>query len=155
MNFRTTLIIIIVFALSAGGYFLFLDGGEEIGSGENEKPRISEVYGLSVDTVQRIRLSFNDSAYDPLSLAKDDNGAWQLTAPIAAYANEGKVTEMLGDLLNKQVKRTLEVPEYSQYGLDQPTVRVDLWRADETVPKSFLIGKKTVNYSVYAKEASE
>ncbi len=155
MNFRTTLIIIILFALFAGGYFLFWDGGEETGSGTDEQPRISEVYGLSVEGVRRIGLSFKDPAYKPLSLARDDNREWRLTAPIIAYANESKVSEMLGDLLNKRVKRTLDVTEYSQFELDEPNVRVDLWTEGETPSNSFLIGTKTVNFSVYAKEASE
>ena len=155
MNFRTTLIIFILFALSAGGYFLFWDGDTEESSDSNEQPRISEIYELSVDTVQRIRLSFKDSAYQPLSLAKDDNGEWQLTDPVTAYANRSKVSEMLDDLLNKRVKRTLEVSGLSQYELDPPNIRIDLWTEGETPTQSFLIGNKTVNYSVYAKEASE
>ena len=155
MNFRSTLIILVLFALFAGGYFLLWDGGEEIDSGTDEQPRISEVYGLSVDAVRRIRLSFKDAAFNPLLMARDDNMEWRLTDPIIAYANESKVSEMLGDLLNKRVKRTLEVTEYSQYELDEPNIRVDLWTEGETPSRSFLIGTKTVNYSVYAKEASE
>ena len=155
MNFRTTLIIFILFALSAGGYFLFRGGDSEKSSDPNEQPRITEVYSLSADTVQRIRLSFGDPSFHPLSLEKTENGEWQLTDPITAYANEGKVSEMLDDLLNKRVKRTLEVSGLSQYELDPPNIRIDLWAEGEAPTQSFLIGNKTVNYSVYAKEASE
>lgn len=155
MNFRTTLIIFIIFALSAGGYFLFWGGESEESSGTNEQPKISEVYGLSTDTVQQIRLSFKDPAYRPLSVTKGDNGEWQLVDPITAYANEGRVSEMLGDLLNKRIKRTMEVTNLSQFALDLPNIQVDLWTDSGNPSKSFLIGSKTVNYSVYAKEASE
>ena len=155
MNFRTTLIIIILFALSVTGYFLFSGGDSEKSSGMDEQPKVGDVYGLKPDTVCQIRLSFKDSAYDSLSLVKDEKGVWELTDPVTTYANEGKVSEMLTDLLNKRVKRTVEVTELSQYALDQPNIQVDLWTEGETPTKSFLIGKKTVNYSVYAKEASE
>ena len=155
MNFRTTLIIFILFALSAGGYFLFRSGDSEKSSDSNEQPRITEVYSLSADTVQRIRLSFGDPSFHPLSLEKTENGEWQLTDPITAYANEGKVSEMLGDLLNKRVKRTIEVTGLTQYELDPPNIQIDLWTEGEAPTQSFLIGNKTVNYSVYAKEASE
>ena len=155
MNFRTTLIIFILFALSAGSYFLFWGGDSEESSGTNEQPKISEVYGLNLDAVRQIRLSFKDSSYRPLSLARDGNGEWQLTDPITTYANEGKVSEMLGNLLNKRVKRTIEVTGLTQYELDPPNIRIDLWAEGEAPTKSFLIGNKTVNYSVYAKEASE
>ena len=155
MNFRTTLIIFILFALSAAGYFLFWDGDAKENSSTTDQPRISEVYGLSADTVQRIRLSFKDSSFHPLALARDGNGEWRLTDPITTYANEGKVSEMLEDLLNKRVKRILEVEEFTPYGLDQPNIQVSLQTANDTQATSFLIGNKTVNYSVYAKEASE
>ena len=118
-----------------------------------ESPKFTS---LSVDTVQRIRLSFKDSAYQPLSLARDDNGEWQLTDPITAYANRSKVSEMLDDLLNKQVKRTLEVTGSKPVrARSTPNIQIDLWTEGEAPTKSFLIGNKTVNYSVYAKEASQ
>lgn len=155
MNFRTTLIIFILFALSIGGYYLFWSGDSEESSGIDAQPKISEAYNLGADTIQRIRLFFKDPVYQSLTLARDENGEWRLTDPITTYANKGKVTEMLEDLLNKRVKRTLEVAEFTKYGLGQPNIQVDLWATDETSTKSFLIGNKTVNYSVYAKEASE
>ena len=155
MNFRTTLIIFILFALSAGGYFLFWGGESEESSGSNEQPKISEVYGLSAGTVQKIHLSFKDTSFHPLSLKKNDNGEWQLIDPVTAYANGSKVAEMLGDLLNKRIKRTMEVTNLNQFALDVPNIQIDLWTDGGTIGKSFLIGGKTVNYSVYAKEASE
>ena len=179
MNFRTTFFICILFVVSLWVYLIIWAFFLDEDAGTNEQLKISQVYGLSVETVQRIRLSLKDPAYHPLSLVKDDNGEWQLTDPISAYANEAKVSEMLGDLLNKRVKRRIEVAELSQYGLDPPTIQIDLWQdsqisttmlmpkgviinipinvpAHSGIPtKSFLIGKKTVNYSVYAKEASE
>ena len=155
MNFRTTLIIFILFALSIGSYFLFWGGDSEESSGTNKQPKISEIYGLNLDAIRQIRLSFKDSSYRPLSLAKDGNGEWELTDPITTYANEGKVSEMLSNLLNKRVKRTIEVTGLTQYELDPPNIRIDLWTEGEPLTKSFLIGNKTVNYSVYAKEASE
>lgn len=155
MNFRTTLIIFILFVLSAAGYFLFWGGEPEKNSGTNEQPKISEVYGLSAGTVQKIHLSFKDTSFHPLSLKKNDNGEWQLIDPVTAYVNESKVAEMLGDLLNKRIKRTIEVTNLSQFTLDVPNIQIDLWTDGGTFGKSFLIGGKTVNYSVYAKEASE
>ena len=155
MNFGTTVIIFIVAALSFAVFLVLQVYDSEDSSGTDEQPKISEVYGLSIDTVQRFRLSFKDPAYHPLSVAKDNNSEWQLTDPITTYANEGKVSEMLSDLLNKRVKRTMEVTGFAQYELNQPNIRIDLWAEGDTPAKSFLIGAKTVNYSVYAKEASE
>ena len=72
MNFITTIIIFIVAGLSFALFFVLQVYDSEDSSGTDEQPKISEVYGLSIDTVQRIRLSFKDSAYHSLSLAKDE-----------------------------------------------------------------------------------
>ena len=91
MNFGTTVIIFIVAAVSFAVFLVLQVYDSEDSSGTDEQPKISEVYGLSIDTVQRFRLSFKDPAYHPLSVAKDNNSEWQLTDPITTYANEGKV----------------------------------------------------------------
>lgn len=155
MNFRTTLIIFVVFVVLASGYFLFWGGKSDKESQAEEERRISEVYGLDKDEVQRIRLSFKDPAYESLTLAKNADGIWQLIKPITADATENKVNEMLGDLLNKRVKRTMDVTGLSQYELDPPNIEIELWTEGENPTQTFLIGNKTVNYSVYAKEQSE
>lgn len=157
MNFRTTFIIIILLACLAGTYFLFFEESEDSGS-INEKPRIHEVYGLTQERVRQISLAFADAAYQPLTLVKNNAGGWQLAEPFTAAANGEKVSEMLENLLNKRVKQTLAVTELGQYGLDTPSITVSLWT--ETIGNStptvrFLLGKKTINFSVYAKEKSE
>ena len=62
---------------------------------------------------------------------------------------------MLQDLLEKKVKQTLEAEDLAQYGLQPPNIRIELWTAGEAPAKTFLIGDRTVNYSVYTKEQSE
>ena len=157
MNFRTTLIIIVLLACLAGTYFLFFQESEDSGS-INEKPRIHEVYGLTQERVRQISLAFADAAYQPLTLVRNNTGGWQLTEPFTADANGEKVSEMLENLLNKRVKQTLAVTELGQYGLDSPSITVSLWTetiGDSTPTVRFLLGKKTINFSVYAKEKSE
>lgn len=154
MNFKTTLIILLVFIIFGGSYLLFFQDKPDDESDTNQ-PKIGAAYALNKDEIRRIHISFNDAAYAPLSLAKDVDGAWQLTEPIVADAQGTKINEMLGDLLNKKIKRTLEVTTLAQYELDPPKIQIQLWTTGETPAKTFLIGKKTVNYSVYGKEASE
>ena len=120
-----------------------------------EAQKIREVYTLNADRIQRIRLSFRDESYQSLTLAKNANGIWQLTAPLTADADIPKVNEMLKNLLEKKVKQTLEAEDYAQYGLQPPNIRIELWTGGEAPARTFLIGDKTVNYSVYTKEQSE
>ncbi len=155
MNFRTTVIIIVVLAGISVTYFLFFQQqGKE--DHRYEKPRLLQVYNLLRQNIQQISLTFADAAtYQPITLKKNREGIWRLTHPVQADANEEKVNEMLDNLLNKQIKQTVEVTELQQYGLDTPNITVSLWTDVTAAPKTFLIGKKAINFSVYSKEKSE
>lgn len=155
MNFKTTLIILIIFILLGGAYFFFGRPSPNAEQLKADQQKIREVYTLSKDKIRQIRLSFKDESYQPLTLAKNSDGIWQLRAPFTANADPPKIDEMLQDLLEKKVKQTLEVEDLAQYGLQPPNIRIELWTEGEAPAKTFLIGGRTVNYSVYTKEQSE
>ena len=154
MNFRTTLVIIILLAGIAGAYFVFFQESTDKAS-TDEKPTIHEVYNIERDSVQQVELSFADAAYQNLKLVKDVSGSWQLKVPFQADIDNEKMNQMLDDILNKRVKHTLEVSELTQYGLDTPSITLALWRDGTSPTVTFLIGKKAINYSVYIKEQAE
>ena len=154
MNFRTTLVIIILLVGTAGAYFLFFREPTDNGSAD-EKPPIHEVYGITRASVQQVELLFADAAYQNLKLVRKANGNWQLQAPFLAEAENEKVNQMLDDILNKRVKHILEVPELTQYGLDTPNITLSLWTDGTRPAATFFIGSKAINYSVYIKEKLE
>ena len=155
MNFRTTLIIIVLLAGIGGAYYLFFQEPSDKAT-PNEKPPIHQVYDVPRDKVEQLEISFADAVYQNLKLVKDMTGNWRLTAPFQADADSEKIDQMLDDMLNKRVKQTLEVTGLTQYGLDTPSITLSLWTADGTSPTAtFLIGKKAINFSVYVKEKSE
>ena len=154
MNFRTTLVIIILLVGTAGAYFLFFQEPTDNGS-VDEKPPIHEVYGIARDSVQQVELLFADAAYQNLKLVREVTGKWQLQTPFLANADDEKVQQMLDDILNKRVKHTLEVPALTQYGLDTPNITLSLWTDGTHPAATFFIGNKAINYSVYIKEKSE
>ena len=154
MNFRTTLVIIILLVGTAGAYFLFFQEPTDNGS-VDEKPPIHEVYGIARDSVQQVELLFADAAYQNLKLVREVNGKWQLQTPFLANADDEKVQQMLDDILNKRVKHTLEVSALTQYGLDTPNITLSLWTDGTHPAATFFIGNKAINYSVYIKEKSE
>lgn len=154
MNFRTTLIIIIVLVGIAATYFLFFNEPTD-NTSENEKPRIYQAYDLPLKAIQQVRLSYADNAYQTLTVEKETDNTWKLTTPFEAHADTEKVNELLEDFVNKRVKQILEVSEYEQYGLESPTIKIELWKDPKDSSKTFLIGKKGINFSVYTKEKSE
>ena len=129
MNFKTTLIILVVFILLGGVYFFFGRPSPDAEQSKTDMQKIREVYALNKDKIRQIRLSFKDESYQSLTLAKNADGTWQLTAPLAADADPPKIDEMLQDLLEKKVKQTLEAEDLAQYGLQPPNIRVELWIA--------------------------
>ena len=154
MNFKTTLIIIALLIGIGGAYYLFFQESPDDAS-TDEKPMIHQVYGVTRDTVQQVEISFADTAYQNLKLKKDGTRNWQLTKPIQVDADSEKVNQVLDDILNKRIKQTLEVPELTQYGLEAPSITLSLSTNGGAPAATFLIGKKTINFSVYAKEKSE
>ena len=62
---------------------------------------------------------------------------------------------MLDDILHKRVKQTLDVTALTEYGLDTPSITLALWTEQASPAVTLSIGKKTINFSVYAKEKSE
>ena len=154
MNFRTTLIIIFLLAGIGGAYFLFFQEPPDKTS-SHEKPTIHQVYDITREKVQQVEVTFADTAYQNLKLVKDATGNWQLESPFQSDADSEKVNQMLDDMLNKRVKQTLEVTELTQYGLDTPSITLSLWTEKASPATTFFIGKKAINFSVYAKERSE
>lgn len=154
MSFRTTLIIVVILIGIAVTYFLFFNKSAK-NTSQNDKPTISETYDLPREDIQKVRLSYANDAYQTLTIEKNADAMWQLTEPFETHADSAKVNEMLDDFVNKRIRQTLEVLEYDQYGLEKPTIKVELWKDPEGAPKTFLIGKKGINFSVYTKEKSE
>ena len=155
MNFKTTLIILVVFVLLGGVYFFFGRPSPDAEQSQIDQQKIRQLYALNKDKIRQIRLSFKSESYQPLTLTKNADGIWRLTAPLTADADPPKIDEMLQDLLEKKVKQTLEAEDLAQYGLQPPNIQIELWTEGEAPAKTFLIGDKTVNYSVYTKEQSE
>ena len=155
MNFKTTLIILVVFVLLGGAYFFFGRPSPDAEQSQTDQQTIHEVYTLSKDTIRQVRLSFKDESYQSLTLAKNTDDMWQLRSPFTADADASKINEMLQDLLEKKIKQTLEAEDLVQYGLQPPNIQIELWAEGEAPAKIFLIGDRTVNYSVYTKERSE
>ena len=154
MSFRTTFLIIITLTVVAASYFLFFNKPID-DSTKSEKPRIFQVYDIPIEKISRIHLSYSDESFQEFSIEKDDKNTYMFTAPINAHADNEKVKLLLDDFLNKRIRKTLNVSDYVQYGLDEPTITIKLWKDLSSKPKTFFIGKRGVNFAVYIKEKSE
>lgn len=154
MSFRTTLIVGLIFILALVGYLVFKE--IQPSKSKSELVDIKTAYNIQRDKITKIRLSYGDESLQPITLEKRGN-EWYLSEPVEAPADPDKIKYLLDDLLNKRVKMRFKTEDLAKYGLDKPQITVSVWTegSGENPYKTFLIGHKSVEYTVYAKEKSE
>ncbi|MCG9128168.1 DUF4340 domain-containing protein [Candidatus Poribacteria bacterium] len=154
MSFRSTLIIIVILVALGITYFLFLHNSEENNT-QITKPRISDVYNLRENEIQRIEINYDKNVLQDLDIIKDAYSNWKIKSPFITNADNNKINELITDFVNKQIKEKLDINDYEKFGLEKPTIKVKFWTNHGSNPRIFLIGKKAINFSVYTKETTE
>lgn len=117
-----------------GAYFAFVDTPREQARLE-EKEREGLVLSLKEDEVTKLEI---ETPGHRLTLDRGADGAWRLTAPISAEADEGTVRRLLSQLASLSVVRKIDdVGDPAALGLGAPAVRVIAHRSEERVEVSF------------------
>ncbi len=99
---------------------------------------------LKLDSAAITRLDLKKKDSEPIVLAKDAAGKWKITAPQSFGADQSVVSEMLSTLSSLNSERLVEdrAANLKQYGLDEPTLQVDIAEKDNRTQK-LLIGVDT------------
>ncbi len=99
---------------------------------------------LKLDSAAITRLDLKKSGTQPIDLTKTDSGKWKITAPQQFGADQSVVSEMLSTLSSLNSERLVEdkTANLKQYGLDEPTLQVDIAEKDNRTQK-LLIGVDT------------
>jgi hypothetical protein len=114
-------VILLAVAALLGGYFVFVETPRERARLE-EKEREGRVLSLKADEVTRLEI---ETASDHLVLDRGETGAWRVTAPIEAPADDGTIRRLLSQLESLSVVRAIDdIEDPSTLGLDKPAVRV-------------------------------
>lgn len=154
MSFKTTLLVLLLFVISVG---LYLGLDRKPAETTTTELTISQKHHLSVEQVKKVTVTGTGADFLSYILTKIDTQTekgWEI-APLITKEEKTKaapevVTQLLADLLEKKIKRQIEVTDLSLYQLDPAQIQVGVWTStvDRTI---FLIGKKTADYSVYVK----
>jgi hypothetical protein len=148
MKLRNTLILALIVA--GFGAYLYLV----------ERPKAEkEAAKKTVVEVDRSQIEGIDLKYPDreIKLAKVD-GAWRLTAPIEAEADQSAVQNLIGAIADAELKKTLEdgASNLTQYGLDQPVAVITVHLADGKTLPPIALGKTTpIGYGAYARRGDE
>ncbi|GIX07588.1 MAG: hypothetical protein KatS3mg115_1991 [Candidatus Poribacteria bacterium] len=144
---RTLLILLAVFVGLMIAYWRW--GTPEEGS--QERPSLATLYRFRPEAIQEIRISYADGR-SAMAFRREATG-WVLLEPVRAPALQEKVDELI-ELFRRPIRRRIPESDDSAFGLDRPTVRVELSLEDGT-RRELLLGRKGVTFSLYLRERSD
>ena len=136
---RSTLVLLIVFvALGAYVYFIELDRPPA-----SETPPNELLLDTAADEIRR--LTIGAGGVDTVLTKTDDGDAWQLTAPIAAPADDTQVSSITSALAALEVRRVIDdaVVDLAPFGLAEPVVEVGFVLASDPQEQRLLVGDTT------------
>jgi hypothetical protein len=128
--------VLLVVAAGLGG-FLYYDSKREPSTGAKLQKAFA---GVEADKIEQVTVT---SASAEQTTLQKQGSAWQVTAPIAAPADEAEVSGIASNLASLEVQRVVDeqATDFKQYGLDPGRITV----AFKTGGKehTLLLGKKT------------
>ena len=141
MQFRNTIIVLVLLIL-VGGYIYFFQAGKS----EEETKKL---FNIKADDITRIVLKYPDQE---IEVART-NGAWKLVKPIKANADPSAVSTLTHEIADADVKRTVDdnPTDLAPFGLAKPDVTVVASTRDKTLPGVEVGRKSPIGYSVYIK----
>src|SRR5205814_3725067 len=119
---KSTIALTVVLA-AAGGYAWYLSKKSDSGTVSGSKQE--KVFAaLQADKIEELHISTADGEATTL---KKDNGAWQLTAPLAAKADESEVNGITSALSSVEITRVIDEnpANLNDYGLSNPHIVID------------------------------
>jgi len=112
---------------------------------------------LKLDQSSITKLELKKKDAQPIQLAKSSSGEWQITQPKPLRADESAVSGVLSTLSSLNSERLVEdkASDLKGFGLDNPTLEIDLGEKDNKSQK-LLVGDDTpVGSGVYAMLAGD
>ena len=138
------------FAFSKGSNFIakISDTVKDDISKDFKELREKKVAVFSGYEINRIKLSYKSKNY---FMEKDDNGTWRLKKPEKFILQDDKISDLLSALEELEADEIIDNPEsLKTYGLDKPSIKVELFKEDSKKPITILFGKEEDN-KVYVK----
>ncbi|SPE26850.1 exported hypothetical protein [Candidatus Sulfotelmatomonas gaucii] len=107
---------------------------------------------LKLDQASITQLTVTDKGSAPVSLVKQNDGRWQITKPEELRAEQDEVAGMLSSLSSLNADHVIEekAAGLAQYGLDDPSVTVDIATSDRKQRKLLLGDSTPAGGDVYA-----
>jgi hypothetical protein len=111
---------------------------------------------LKLDSAAITAFELKNKDAEPIALAKNSSGTWQITQPQPLPADQTTVSNAVSSLASTNSERLVEdkASDVKQFGLDPPSVEIDVTAKDKT--QKLLLGDATPTGSaVYAMLAGD
>ncbi len=112
---------------------------------------------LKLDQASITQVTLADKGSAPVTLAKQNDGKWQITEPKELRADQDEVSGMLSSLSSLNADRMIEqkASGLAQYGLDDPSATVDIATSDQKQRKLLLGDTTPAGGDIYAMLAGD
>ena len=150
MRGLTSLAVLAVVLLGLGSYIYFFQSKPSPGSGEARPKAV----GIPKDEIEQIVIK---SASGEVSTVTKAGGTWQITAPLAAPADETVMTRIVTLINGIEITRVVDEnpTDLAQYGLAPPQVEVTIKTSGAAGTERLLLGTKAaIGSAVYAQLSS-
>jgi len=149
MNFRTTVVLLVITILGAA-YLFFVDRHQP---GTEESARLGKrIFTWKSDQIQRVRI--HKDYWTDIICERLEDGSWQLQKPLEVPANESQVNRLLSTLEFAEYVNRLDADDelllrLDQFGLQEPLYYITL--EGNRVAQTLLIGNDSpLGDGVYA-----
>lgn len=150
MKFRGLIVAVLV--LLALGGVLYWSNHRKPAEQSAATPATTSVSILKLNQGTINDLTLARTGSEPVSLAKESSGTWQITKPKAMSADQDQIDSLLSTLSILNADRLLEdkATDLAQYGLSNPQASVDIQTTDHQHKKLLLGDSTPAGDDVYA-----
>jgi len=146
VKLKTTLILLVVFAVLLGAVLFFDSKGEKKKAAEE---RTNTLIDLAAGDVVKISLVRDG---ETLAFERDEAGAWRMTSPLRAAADPSEVDSLVGALASLRIERVVEAEAKDLSVYEISKTEVSLWVKDGETPIKLLVGMENpLDKSIFAK----
>ncbi len=151
MKFRTTLILLCVFAVLLAAVLFFDSRGKKAAA---QKEKEGKLVDLASSDIRKITLK--SGAETKISMEKDEDGGWLITEPLQAKAETSEVESLVNSFSNLRFDRVVEEApaDLLTYGI--PQQELWMWVQGREDPVRILIGMENpLDKTLFAKREDE
>ena len=134
MKFKTTLVLLAVFAGLLGLVLLFDSKGEKKKAAEE---KTNTLVSLASGDIRKASLVRDG---ETLTFERDEAGPWRLTSPLQAAADDTEVGSFVDSLASLRIERVVEKEAKDLAAYEIPKIEVSLWVKGKDAPVRLLVG---------------